>query len=84
MKLLSSMTNEEIEALSFERLNFLMKYESALNDLRKEKEKIRTAKGYFQHCLKLSDANPDIAKRFFMESIYALYADEVFSETEEE
>ena len=55
MKLLSSMSNEEIEALSFERLNFLIKYESALNDLRKEKEKIRASKKYFKHCFELAD-----------------------------
>lgn len=83
MKLLSSMSNEEIEALSFERLNFLIKYESALNDLRKEKDKIRASKKYFQHCLELADGDFDIAKRFFMETKYSQYADEVFSETEE-
>lgn len=84
MKLLSSMGKEEIEALSFERLNFLIKYESAINDLRKENERIRASKEYFKHCLELSEGSFDIAKRFFMESKYSLYADEVFSETEEQ
>lgn len=82
VKRAKDLTDEEINNMKWERIQPLVDFEYALLRIREEKEKIIKAVQLYQHYLELSEGNSKIAKRFFMESAFCTYWEDVCEELE--
>lgn len=78
----SSLTDEEISKMRWEQIQPLVDFEYNLLQIRKDKEKVIKATNLYQHYLELSEGNAKIAKRFFMESGFGAYWEDVCEELE--
>ena len=80
VKRAKDLTDEEINSMRWEQIQPFVDFEYALLKIREEKEKIIKAVQLYQHYLELSEGNSKIAKRFFMESDFCAYWDDVCEE----
>lgn len=77
VKRAKDLTDEEISRMKWEQIQPFVDFEYALLKIREEKGKIIKAVQLYQHYLELSEGNFKIAKRFFMESDFCAYWEDV-------
>ena len=71
---------EEISKMRWEQIQPFVDFEYALLKIREDRERIIKATQLYQHYLELSEGNHNIAKRFFMESEFCAYLEDVIEE----
>ena len=80
VKRAKDLTDEEISRMKWEQIQPFVDFEYALLKIREEKGKIIKAVQTYQHYLDLSEGHSNIAKRFFMESDFCAYWEDVCEE----
>ncbi len=80
VKRAKDLTNEEIDKMRWEHIQPLVDFEYALLKIREDKKMSIKSVQLYQHYLDLSEGNSSIAKRFFMESDFCAYWEDVCEE----